>query len=46
MALTKVFNSMITGAVVNVLDYGENTIPGTTGEGASQVVKFSPLSGL
>jgi hypothetical protein len=30
MSLTKVSFSMITGAPVNVLDYGANTIPGTT----------------
>jgi hypothetical protein len=30
MSLTKVTNSMILGAYVNVLDYGTNTVPGTT----------------
>ena len=30
MALTKASYSLITGAPVNVLDYGSNTIPGTT----------------
>ena len=30
MSLTKVTNSMIVGAYVNVLDYGTNTVPGTT----------------
>lgn len=30
MSLTKVSYSMITGAFANVLDYGSNTVPGTT----------------
>jgi hypothetical protein len=35
MSLTKVSYSMVTGAPVNVLDFGANTIPGTTSMSAA-----------